>query len=255
MSLLKKILLTVFLVLILTTPSTLWAENFTVAVAANMQFAFDELKTVFETDKGIPVRGIMASSGKLSAQIANGAPFDVFLSANVYYPETLFKQGWAYQKPKIYAYGTLVLWTIGDLDLSRGIHTLTDPLVQKIAVANPQTAPYGRETINALNYYGLYGQIDKKLVYGESIAQTNLFISSGASDAGFTAKSVVLAPHMKNVGRWIEVNAEAYEPIAQTAVILKHAKEDNLVTAQQFYDFLFSKQAQDIFQQYGYILP
>jgi molybdate transport system substrate-binding protein len=227
----------------------------TVAVAANVQFAFDEIKTIFEENTGIPVNGIIASSGTLTTQIKNGAPFDIFLSADTEYSETLFTQGLTHDAPEIYAYGTLVLWTLSDINLSDGIQILTKPSVKKIAMPTPQTAPYGRQAMNTLKHYRLYESVNSKLVYGKSIAQTNQFIASRAVDIGFTSKSVVLAPHMKDQGKWIEVDKDTYEPIAQTAVILKFTEDENLPSAQKFYDFLFSQKARDIFQKYGYILP
>ena len=232
-----------------------FAEDITVAVAANVQYTFEELKTEFQKETGINVKQIIGSSGKFTMQIENGAPFDVFLSAEMDYPKTLEKEGLTYHSPKIYAYGTLVLWTMNNVDLSKGIEAVTDPAVRKIAIASPNTAPYGCQAVNALKHYNLYGEVLKKLVYGESIAQANQFITSKAADLGFTAKSVVLAPNMKDQGKWIEIDKDAYEPIAQGAVILKHAQKEHLQEAQKFFDFLFTKEAQEILKKYGYVLP
>ena len=227
----------------------------TVAVAANVQYTFEEIKAVFEKDMGIAIKPVIGSSGKFTAQIENGAPFDVFLSADLEYPQTLEKEGLTYNTPKVYAYGTLVLWTMADADLSKGIAVLADAGIKKIAIASPQTAPYGRQAVNALKHYNLYPQVQKKLVYGESIAQTNQFIATKAVDAGLTAKSIVLAPNMKDQGKWVEIEKDAYEPIAQGAVILKRAQDGNLENAQKFFDFLFSAEAGEIFKKYGYVLP
>ena len=232
-----------------------FAEDITVAVAANVQYTFEELKAEFQKETGINVKQIIGSSGKFTTQIENGAPFDIFLSADMSYPQTLEKEGLTYNSARIYAYGTLVLWTMTDVDLSKGIEAVGDPLVKKVAMASPNTAPYGRQAVNALKHYNLYGQVHDKLVYGESIAQANQFITSKAADLGFTAKSVVLASNMKDQGRWIEVDKDAYESIAQGVVILKHAQKDSLEEAQKFFDFLFTKEARKIFQKYGYILP
>ncbi len=233
-------------------PVCAFAGDLTVAVAANVQYTFEEIKTAFEKQSDIKIKTIIGSSGKFTAQIENGAPFDIFLSADMDYPQTLEKKGLTYNSPKTYVYGTLVLWTMNNVDLSNGIQAVLDPAVQKVAIASPNTAPYGRQAVNALKNAGLYKQVSKKLVYGESIAQANQFISTGASDIGFTAKSVVLAPNMKDKGQWIEVDRKLYEPIAQGAVILKYAGE-HLKDAQTFYEFLFSKEAKDIYQKYGYI--
>lgn len=232
-----------------------FAGDLTVAVAANVQYTFEELKAEFQKETGINIKQVIGSSGKFTTQIENGAPFDIFLSADMDYPQTLKKEGLTYNDPKIYAYGTLVLWTMTDVDLSKGIEVVTDPAIGKIAIASPHTAPYGRQAVNALKHSQLYNQVSKKLVYGESIAQTNQFITLKAADLGFTAKSIVLAPNMKDQGQWIEIEKEAYEPIAQGVVILKHAQKENLEDAQKFFDFLFSDAAGEVFKKYGYVLP
>lgn len=225
------------------------------AVAANVQYAFEELKPVFEKDTGIAIKPVIGSSGKFTSQIKNGAPFDVFLSADMDYLQTLQKEGLTHNSPRVYAHGTLVLWTMTDIDFSKGISALADPQVNKIAIASPKTAPYGRQAVNAFKYYNLYSQVQKKLVYGESIAQVNQFITTKAVDFGITAKAIVLAPNMRGQGRWTEVEKDAYEPIAQGAVILKYAEKHNLEDSQKFFDFLFSESAQEIFRKYGYIFP
>jgi len=232
-----------------------FAGEITIAVAANVQYTFEELKAAFEKDTGITIKPVIGSSGKFTAQIENGAPFDVFLSADMEYPQTLQKEGLTHNSPRVYAYGTLVLWTMTDLDLSKGIEILGDSGVKKVAIASPKTAPYGRQAVNAFKHYNLYSQVQKKLVYGESIAQTNQFITTKAVDCGITAKSIVLSSNMKDQGRWIEIEKDAYEPIAQGVVVLKHAEKGNLEDAQKFFDFLFSDKAGEIFKKYGYILP
>ncbi len=170
------------------------------------------------------------------------------------YPETLYREGHTTTKPKVYAYGSLVLWTLKDLDLSKGINTLSDKKVQKIAIANPKNAPYGIAAINALNYYKIYEKVKSKLVYGESISQTNLYVASETADAGLTAKSVVLSPKMKGKGKWIEIDKPAYKPIAQCIVITNHGKENEDSASQKFSDFLFSHKAKEILEKYGYII-
>lgn len=225
------------------------------AVAANAASAFEDLKKTFEEQTGITLQSVTGSSGQLTVQIENGAPFDIFLSADIKYPEAIYKKGLACNSPKIYAYGALVLWTMKDIDLSQGMKILTDPKVKKIAIASPQSAPYGREVVNVLKHYELFPRVSEKLVYGESLAQVNQFIVSQAADVGFTAKSVVLASGMNNQGRWMEIEKDSYEPIAQGVVILKNVQEKNLAAAQKFFDFLFSKEAEKIFEQYGYTLP
>ncbi|MFH2033901.1 MAG: molybdate ABC transporter substrate-binding protein [Candidatus Margulisiibacteriota bacterium] len=230
-----------------------FATEIKVAVAANLLFPFEEIKAAFEKETGDKVTCIMSSSGKLTAQIENGAPFDVFLSADMKYPNNLFKSGSAVTKPKPYAYGVLVLWTFNEIDLSKGIDTIKGKSIKKIALADPKTAPYGEQTIKVLAHFGLYDELKDKLVYGESLPQVNQFLETKAADIGFTAKSVVLAPKVKGKGKWIEVDPDSYLPIAQGAVILKRAKNNELAKA--FYDFIFSEKAREIFSKYGYKLP
>jgi molybdate transport system substrate-binding protein len=236
-------------------PASAFADTLTVAVAANVQYTFDDLQTEFKRDTGHDLKPVYNSSGKFAAQIMNGAPFDVFLSADMEFPEKLHKEGFTAAAPKAYAYGTLVLWTMNDLDLKNWQSTLAGLAVKKIAIANPKTAPYGRETVRALNHLKLYEALRPKFVYGESIAQTNQYIYSKAADAGFTAKSVVASPEMQGRGTWIELPKGAYQPIAQGAVILRHGQQTKPKLAQQFYDFMYSAKARAILERHGYLLP
>jgi molybdate transport system substrate-binding protein len=231
------------------------AESLTVAVAANVKYAFADLQQAFSKSTGIEVKSVFGSSGTLTAQIRNGAPFDVFLSADMEYPERLYKDGLAKAAPAVYANGVLVLWTLNPLDLGKGIQVLNDPSVRKIAVANPRLAPYGREAMNALEHHKLRAAVEQKLIYGESISQVNQYIASKLADIGFTAKSVVLAPEVAGKGKWIEVPRESYQPIAQGVVILQHGAETRAAAAQRFIEFLASPVAREIFEKYGYLLP
>ena len=249
----KKYFITLMLICLL--PLSAMAEQITVAAAANVQFTLDELKAEFTKETGIDVKTVIGSSGKLTSQIENGAPFDVFMSADMDYPKRLDKDGTTLSEPKIYAYGYLVLWTLKDVDLSKGIAGFSDRSVKRIAIASPKAAPYGRQAVIAMKYNHLYPGISSKLVYGESISQVNQFITTRAADVGITAKSVVLAPHMKDKGKWVEVDPQSYEPIAQGVVILKYAGRKHSAEAQKFDNFLFSAPAQDIFKKYGYKLP
>ncbi|MBC7920355.1 MAG: molybdate ABC transporter substrate-binding protein [Ferruginibacter sp.] len=227
------------------------AQEFKVAVAANAQFVMEKIGQAFREESGQEAQLIVSSSGKLTAQIQNGAPFDVFLSADVHYPAALHRAGLTQAAPRVYAYGTLVLWTAANLDLSKGVAVLTRAECRKIALANPKLAPYGGAAVDALTHAGLYERVRTKLVYGESIAQVNQYVLSGSASAGFTAKSVVMDPALKGKGTWIEVDRKAYQPIAQGAVLLKGARSP---AARKFYDFLFSARARAIFQQYGYLV-
>ncbi|MEQ6341948.1 MAG: molybdate ABC transporter substrate-binding protein [Gammaproteobacteria bacterium] len=231
------------------------AETLTVAVAPNVKYAFDDLQAEFKKETGIDITPVFSSSGKITAQVRHGAPFDVFMSADMGFPETLYKDRYTAGPPRIYAYGALVLWTMKDLDMGKGVELLKDSMVEKVAIANPKIAPYGKEAIKVLKYYKLHDAVESKLVYGEDVSQTSLYIASRAADIGLTAKSVVVSPEMKGKGKWIEIKKESYDPIAQGAVILKHGRQTNAIAAQRFHDFLFSPKARAIFERYGYGLP
>lgn len=226
-------------------------QKLSIAVAANMQFAMKELTKTFTNKTGIQCELIISSSGKLTTQIKEKAPYDVFVAADMNYPEVLFKSGFTTKKPEIYAYGQLVLWSIKD-GLTPSLELLNDKQIRHIALANPKMAPYGVATIEVLKHFNLYDNLKNKLVYGESISQTNQFIVSKAAEIGFTAKSVVLSPEMKNKGNWIDIDDANYSPIAQGAVIIKHTKV--IEEAEQFYEFLFSTDAKEILTKYGYKL-
>jgi molybdate transport system substrate-binding protein len=231
------------------------ADTVQVAVAANLQFVFDELRDAFRKDSGHEAQATYNSSGKFVAQITNGAPFDVFMSADMEYPDKLHAAGLTVDVPKVYASGALVLWTLKDIDLDHWQRVLADASVAKIAIANPQTAPYGREAMHALEHFRLLDHIRQKLVFGESIAQTNQYIYSKAADAGITAKSTVLAPGMKGQGKWIDLPHDAYRPIAQGVVILQHGERLHREASHRFLEFLQSATARRIFERYGYVLP
>lgn len=226
------------------------AQPLRIAVAANAQFVAEKLKAAFQKQTGIATELVVGSSGKLTAQIEQGAPFGVFLSADIKYPQELYSKGFSTAEPKIYAYGTLVLWTLKTIDLSKGLQVLLQPGVHTIAIGNPQTAPYGEAAVQAFTKQQLLTSLTPKLVYGESIAQVNQYLLSGAADVAFTAQSVVMDPAMAGKGKWIAVPEHLYDAIAQGVVIIKN--NATAAASQQFYDFLFSAPAKAIFTAYGY---
>lgn len=220
-----------------------------IATSANMQFVMEELVSAYSNENDITVELIVSSSGKLTSQIEQGAPFDIFVAANMKYPEYLYDKNYTIGAPEIYAYGQLVLWTLNDIEPT--IEGLTTSTINKIAIANPKTAPYGEATIAVLKKHNLFKNVESKLIYGESISQCNQFITTQSADIGFTALSVVLSPQMKNTGHWIKINNDDYKPISQGVVILKGSKQQK--EAQLFYDFLMSEPAQIILANNGYL--
>jgi molybdate transport system substrate-binding protein len=227
-------------------------QTIRVAVAANAQFVTGALKEAFQKKNRADVQLVVSSSGKLTAQITHGAPYDIFLSADMKYPEHLYTAGYTLNKPETYAYGSLVLWVVKNVNLAEGLDMLKSGTIKTIAVANPATAPYGVAAIQALKKAGIYKAVKDKIVYGESIAQVNQYLLSGVADAAFTAKSVVKAPALAHKGRWIEPADTLYSPIRQGAVILKHARDNDLTDVKAFYEFLSSPEGKSIFESFGY---
>lgn len=231
----------------------------TIATAANMQFAMKELTKEFTKRSGILCELAIGSSGNLTAQIKEGAPYDIFVAANMKYPIDIFNSGMSEAPPAIYATGRLVLWTMID-DVNPSLDELTSSKIQHIAISNPKIAPYGSGAIQVLQHHNLLEKIQQKLVYGESIAQTNQFITSGSAEAGFTALSVVLSPQMKGKGRWILLDPKTYTPIDQGVIIIKHKNKNNNTNengksaSKQFFDFLFSNKAREILKYFGYLV-
>jgi len=228
-------------------------DSITIAAAANMQFAIEKIAQVFSEQTGIHTELVIASSGKLTAQIKEGAPYDIFVSANTKYPKEIYDNTLAIAPPKVYAQGQLVLWSVHD-HIQLSLSGLTDPSIQHIAIANPKTAPYGEATMRVLRDIDLYEAVKHKLVYGESIAQTNQFIISQSAEVGFTAKSVVMSSHMKSKGQWIGLDRKGYQLIEQSVVVIKKENKD-ITNAQRFYAFLFSEEAKEILEDFGYLVP
>ncbi|MFT4762685.1 MAG: molybdate transport system substrate-binding protein [Paraglaciecola sp.] len=225
---------------------------FTIAAAANIQFAMQEVVADFEKKHAIKTNLVIGSSGKLTAQIQQGAPYSIFLSADKKYPELLFENGKATNSPQVYALGNLKLWSSKKMIIN-DLQDLTKHKIKKIAIANPKTAPYGKQAENVLKYYNLWDTIQSKLVFAENIAQTNQYILSGACDVGFTAASTAFARNVDHQGTWLEIDADSYSPIEQGAIITTFGQKNNPEITKQFYDFLFSDSAKTIFAHYGYL--
>jgi len=231
------------------------AQEITVAAAADLQFVMQEVETRFQGETGKTVKLIYGSSGNFAQQLQNGAPFDMFFSANLDYPKQLeaaglTEPGTFYQ----YAVGKIVVWVLNEskLDVSSGLKVLLDPSIKKIAIANPQHAPYGKAAVAAMQKENIYGQVKDKFVLGENISQTTTFVASGSADVGIVALSLALSPKMKEKGRYAEVPAGDYLPIEQACVILRSSKNKNV--AQQFLKFIQSAAIRELFQKYGFAI-
>lgn len=243
----------IFLILLMSNP--LSAGKITIAVAANVSYAIEELKAEFiKAHPQTSVAVTLGSSGKLAAQIKNGAPYGLFMSANMKYPEALYSERIAISKPVVYAQGSLAYLSVEKRDFSKGISLLENKNIQRIAIANPKTAPYGKATVEALKNAGVYDRVKAKLVYAESISQTVSYAVT-ATEIGIIAKSSLFSPHMSDYKEglnWASVDTTLYTPIKQGIVLLRYGKDEAEYKA--FYDFILSDQAKKILQRYGYIV-
>jgi len=244
----------ILLILVLSTYA--FAGTIRIAVAANVSYAIEDLTRAFSKEyPDTKVQVILGSSGKLTAQIKNGAPYLLFMSANMKYPEALYAQKIAVTEPLVYAKGTLAYLSHTAQDFSKGIVLTQDKNIRKIAVANPKTAPYGKATEEALKTASVYEKIKHKLVFAESASQTVSYTVI-AADLGFIAKSSLYSKQMQKYTEgtnWEEVDPKLYTPIEQGIVILKRGESNPEVKA--FYDFIFSDEAKEILKKFGYRLP
>jgi molybdate transport system substrate-binding protein len=232
------------------------AQSLAVAAASDLQAALPAIAAQFEKDTGRKVTLTFGSSGNFFAQIRNGAPFDVFLSADIDYPRQLEQTGTA-ERGSLYPYATgrLVLWTRKDsgINVGRGLSVLVDSRVRRIAIANPEHAPYGRAAVAALQHEGLYERVKGKFVLGENISQTAQFAQSGNATVGLLALSLALAPALKSAGTYLEIPADLHPPIEQAAVVVAASRQKAL--AQQFVDALKQPAVAQILKAYGFEVP
>ena len=251
----KPSLAALLLLLILTSAGRA-AETVSVAAAANLVYALDALNAAFaKTVPAVTVTTATGASGNLVAQIKNGAPYDVFLSADLDYPQALVAAGQAEAKSlTTFAVGRLVLWTTKPaIDLTSIAATVRNPAVQNLAIANPGTAPYGRAARQALEKLGAWSDAQPKLVTGENITQTAQFVETGNADAGFVALSLVLSPKLRDRGRWLEVPAELYASLAHGAVLTVRGAANP--AARRYLEFLADPVAKKILRDFGYGVP
>ncbi|MDZ4781784.1 MAG: molybdate ABC transporter substrate-binding protein [Planctomycetia bacterium] len=242
------------------TPSTAPAEPSTVTVAAasDLKFALDEVIAEFkEEHPETEVAVTYGSSGNFFAQLSNKAPFDIYFSADIEYPRKLIEAGHADKATEFqYAIGQIVVWApkSSPLDIEgQGVQALLDPSVKKIAIANPEHAPYGRAAEAAMKQLGVYDQVKDKLVLGENISQTAQFIETGAADVGIIALSLALAPAMSEKGKYAKVPLDAYSTMDQGGVILNWAKDP--AAAMELREFVMGEHGRAILKRYGFLLP
>jgi molybdate transport system substrate-binding protein len=249
-----SLLVASFLVFAATGAARPASVELSVAAAADLSSALKQLAASYEQKTGVHLKLSFGSSGMLTQELQNGAPFDVFLSADMDYPRQLVAAGLADGDTlTLYARGKLVLWTPSDshLDLQhKGMNVLLDSSVKKIAIANPQHAPYGRAAMAALKHSGLYDRIKDRLVMGENVAQAAQFVESGNAQAGFVALAHARALEMSGKGKYWEVPAEDYPPLDQGAVVLTHSQHKR--DAAEFLRYLKSTEASELLRKFGF---
>jgi len=228
------------------------AQVIRVAAAANLKFVLEEIKAQYKKENPKSrVDIVFGASGGLVQQILNGANFDFFMAADKDFPVKLKEKGATLGAIKTYAYGKLVMWS-SSVDVSKGTAILTSASVKKIAIANPQTAPYGERSVEFLKKKGLLDALKSKIVYADNISQAAQFAFSGNAEIGFTAMSLVLAPDMKDAGKYYEVPASEYTPIDQACILIK--KKQFNPSAAKFMKYVLDPKLKPIWEKYGYII-
>ncbi|MCC8424449.1 molybdate ABC transporter substrate-binding protein [Mucilaginibacter sp. UR6-11] len=227
-----------------------FAQGLKVAVAANLQSVITVLQKDFKQKTNIDIDPIVGSSGKLVAQIRNGAPFDVFLSADMSFAQSLLQDGFSAAEPVVYAYGNLIICSTRNIGFENWERTMLTPRIKKIAIANPSVAPYGLAAEELLKKKGILDNVKSKMVYGESIAQVNTYITTGVVSVGFTTQALVKDRANKTTLYWKLINPAEYAPIKQGMVVLKHGETNP--DAAKFYRYILSAGAKRIFEKYGY---
>jgi molybdate transport system substrate-binding protein len=249
-----KRLRTLLLTLTLAASGAAEAGKITIAAAADLKFAMGEIVTAFkQAHPGEEVDVIYGSSGKFHTQIQQDAPYDLFFSADITFPQELAKAGLAASEVKPYAFGHIVLWSTTQDAGKMTLASLTDPKIARIAIANPKHAPYGKRAEEALRSAGVWGKVEAKLVYGENIAHTAQFVQTGNAQAGIIALSLALNPQLASKGGYWLIPDKLHEPLEQGYIITKRAAANPL--ARRFADYMGGKAARALMLKYGFGLP
>src|SRR6185437_8145571 len=232
------------------------AQPITIAAASDLQWVLKDTAARFEARTGTPVNLTFGSSGNFFSQIENGAPYDLFFSADIDYANKLEQHNLAETGSLFqYAIGRIALWIPNGspLDLNKGLELLRSPSIRKLAIASPQHAPYGRAAEAALKKSGLWPDVSEKIVEGENISQTAQLVQSGNADAGILALSLVVAPAMRGQGKYYVIPAELYPPLTQACVIVRESPHKP--AAKQFVEFVKSPEIRQLFERYGFSVP
>jgi molybdate transport system substrate-binding protein len=234
--------------------ATAHADKVAVAAASDLKFAMDEIVAAFEkANPADDVEVTYGSSGKFHTQIQQGAPYDLYFSADIAFPRALAGAGFAASEVKPYALGRIVLWSATADATKMTLASLTDSAISRIAIANPKHAPYGRRAEEALRAAGVWEEVEPKLVLGENIAQTAQFVQSGNAQVGIVALALALDPALSGDGGYWLIPDELHEPLEQGFVVTRRAAGNAL--ARRFADFMDSEPAREVMSRYGFVLP
>jgi len=229
-------------------------EKITIAAAADLKFALDEIVVLFnKTHPADRAETIYGSSGKFQTQIRQGAPFDLYFSADIAYPRALKEEGFTASEVQPYAVGRIVLWSTSRDAARMTLANLADPAIRKIAIANPKHAPYGKRAEEALKASGMWAKVEAKLVYGENVAQAAQFVQTGNAQAGIVALSLALSPELAKQGSYALIPDKLHQPLEQGFIVTRRAVDNPL--AQAFARFMVSGEARAIMSRYGFVLP
>jgi len=234
-------------------PGLVLAESFTIAAASDLRFALDELVEIYKQDNpSHNVTVIYGSSGRMTTQIVNGAPYDIFFSADISFPKLLQEQGLTATEPAVYALGRIVLWSSRMDASTMTLHDLAGGDIRRVAIAQPAHAPYGQRAQEALQSLGLWEQVQPKLVFGENISHAAQMAESGAADVGIIALSLALFPAMQTRGYHL-IDDVLHEPLTQGFVVTRRGENKPAVFA--FAEFMASAQAHAVMEKYGFVIP
>jgi molybdate transport system substrate-binding protein len=229
-------------------------EQITIAAAADLKFALDEIIVLFKrTHSAAQIAVIYGSSGNFSTQILQGAPYDIYFSADIAYPRVLKAEGYASAEVQTYGIGRIALWSASRDASKMTISDLADPSIHKIAIANPRHAPYGKRAEEALKAAGVWEKVESKLVYGENIAQTVQYVQSGNAQVGIIALSLALNPELAKQGGYALISDKLHAPLEQGYIITRRAADN--VLAREFARFMSGRESRAIMIRYGFVLP
>ena len=234
--------------------SSAHAGKVTIAAAADLKFAMEDIVVAFKkSNPGEEVVVTYGSSGNFTAQIQQGAPYDIFFSADIGFAREIFTKGLAASEVTRYAIGRIVLWSASQDATKLTLESLADSKIARIAIANPKHAPYGKCAEEALRASGLWDKIEPKLVYGDNIAQTAQFVQTGNAQVGIIALSLAISPGLANMGGYWLVPEKLHAPLEQGFVITKRAASNGL--AKKFADYMGSEPTRAVMMKYGFVLP